>query len=157
MNCITCNKPNKLRCKKMCNNCYKKYLRDKHPKIPCACNCGTMIPPITTDGKPAMFASGHNFNGLCNPNFNGYRYLTSDGDYWMTRDPDNPEADSKGYVLEHRSVARRMLRRDLKPDEQVHHINKNTHDNRPENLRVYNSKEEHMRENHWGKYSHRRL
>lgn len=31
-------------------------------KIQCACGCGTPIPPLTTDGRPARFAHGHNRN-----------------------------------------------------------------------------------------------
>lgn len=30
------------------------------PKIPCACGCGTMIPPLTKEFKPARYAHGHN-------------------------------------------------------------------------------------------------
>ena len=33
------------------------------PKIPCACGCGTMIAPITTEFKPAQYAKGHNSHG----------------------------------------------------------------------------------------------
>jgi hypothetical protein len=34
--------------------------RQSLPKIPCACGCGTMIPPITVQGKPSRYAWGHN-------------------------------------------------------------------------------------------------
>lgn len=30
------------------------------PAVPCACGCGTLIPPITVQGKPASYAWGHN-------------------------------------------------------------------------------------------------
>lgn len=33
------------------------------PPIPCACGCGTAIPPLTALGKPARFAHGHNPDG----------------------------------------------------------------------------------------------
>src|SRR3990167_5790137 len=33
------------------------------PKIPCRCNCGTLIPPITKQFEPARYAHGHNGAG----------------------------------------------------------------------------------------------
>jgi 5-methylcytosine-specific restriction endonuclease McrA len=33
------------------------------PKIPCACGCGTPIPPLTTTGRPAKYKHGHNAAG----------------------------------------------------------------------------------------------
>ena len=55
--------------------------------------------------------------------------------------PMHSEANSWGYVYEHRVVAEQKIGRSLLPGEVVHHVNGVRHDNRPENLEVMSGKE----------------
>ena len=50
--------------------------------------------------------------------------------------PMHPEANTRGYVYEHRVVAEQKIGRRLEKNEVVHHINGIRWDNRPENLEV---------------------
>ena len=48
-------------------------------------------------------------------------------------------ADVRGYAYEHRVIAETVIKRNLRKGEQVHHINGNKTDNRPENISVKSS------------------
>lgn len=79
--------------------------------------------------------------GENNPFWRGGRVNHSG--YVRVLSPDHPNKDKHGYVFEHRLVAEKMLGRYLLPTEAVHHINHVRDDNRPENLKVMDSRD------HW--------
>jgi hypothetical protein len=65
--------------------------------------------------------------GVCVEGYGKYRYR-------IIMQPNHPQADSHGYVFEHRIIMERMIKRALTTGEVVHHLNGNGLDNRPENL-----------------------
>lgn len=104
----------------------------------CACGCGEEIPFISKKGKPQKFKNHHNIKhkgGSTHPSWKGGRRITGKV-YTSIWKPDHPFADKEGYVKEHRLVMEKHLGRYLRKDEIVHHINKDTNDNRIENLQL---------------------
>lgn len=59
------------------------------------------------------------------------------GGYIKQLAPGHPNADPRGYVMQHRLVIEQVLGRLLKPTERVHHKNGDRQDNRPENLELW--------------------
>lgn len=72
--------------------------------------------------------------GPKNPQWKGGKFL--DHGYVRINKPDHPQADKKGYVLEHRLMVERPLGRYLKNSEKIHHINENKTDNQTSNLLI---------------------
>lgn len=98
--------------------------------------------PLPSELKRVFTMAKHNIgpkNGL----WKGGRSVASNGYVLVRVGTNHPLADTRGYAYEHRLVASRKLGRWLKSTEQVHHINGNKQDNRPENLEVVASFAEH--------------
>src|SRR3990167_543177 len=72
---------------------------------------------------------GHSFN------WKGGRKLWKNR-YWYLYKPEHPNANSRGYVLEHRAVMSEKIGRALKKDEVVHHIDGDKTNNHPDNLQL---------------------
>lgn len=74
--------------------------------------------------------------GANNPFWSGGRYRDCLNGYISVYSPSHPFANKKGYVMEHRLVMEKLLGRNLRRNEIVHHRNKKKDDNRPENLEL---------------------
>jgi hypothetical protein len=82
--------------------------------------------------------------GPRNPNWRGGRTVASSG-YVLVRRPGHRLADVRGYVYEHRLVAEEKLGRALRRGEQIHHLNHDRADNRPDNIEVEPTPAHHRR------------
>jgi len=112
--------------------------------------CGNLVSAYRSPSakNPPRFCSlrclGIAQKGQGNPAYSGGRHILANG-YWVVHMPDHANADSRGYVYEHRLVAEEKIGRPLSEGEVVHHINHCRTDNNPENLEVLGSNSEHMK------------
>jgi len=85
---------------------------------------------------------GHNQRGKRAPGWKGGRKKDQNG-YWWVWAPDHPNCVKSGYIREHRLIWEQANGRLLRKDEDVHHIDGDRSNNRPENL-VALAKQDHV-------------
>lgn len=71
------------------------------------------------------------------PRYKGGRTVTPRGYVYLSGYPDHPNSKGAGSIAEHTLVMSQVLGRPLLRDENVHHLNGNKSDNRPENLELW--------------------
>jgi hypothetical protein len=89
-------------------------------------------------------------SGNGNPSWKGGRIFDAEG-YVLVKMRKHPNANSLGYVREHRLVMEEYIGRYLKRNEVVHHRNKKRADNRIENLRLFSGNGKHLKHELTGK------
>lgn len=81
------------------------------------------------------------YSGKNNPNWKSG--IRRGNGYIQVYIENHPYRNSEGYVYQHRLVVEDIICRYLITKEEVHHINKDKEDNRPENLIAFSSKSAH--------------
>src|SRR3990167_2240705 len=129
---IPWNKGDKV--KLICKQCKQVYLVHPYRKESKYCSLAC----YQSSGDIKLYGRGEN-----HPQWRGGRQKMGLG-YIQIYMPEHPNADKRGRILEHRLVMERTLGRKLNKGEIVHHKNGVRGDNRPENLKLYESNGKHL-------------
>ena len=108
----------------------------------CKCGCGEFT--RMWSGKPSKFVHGHNYKGIYNPRYKGYKD-NDDKSRVLLYMPWHPNAGKDHYVYRYVWVMSRKIKRPLKPQEVVHHIDHNTLNDDPDNLMLFPNQSEHKK------------
>lgn len=134
---------------KICVNCGKQFFRNKYPS-----GVEEAFPKYQKRKYCSLYCARHSeqIKGVLkknignmenNPHWLGGRNKRDDG-YIEIMCPLHPYANHNGYVMEHRLVMEKNIKRFLTPKEVVHHINEIRDDNRIENLKIFENTGYHL-------------
>ena len=113
------------------------------PFVFCACGCGQKTLLAKRDdgrsgdvqGQPQRYLRWHQPKGAGHPRYHGGVYTSPDGYRYLLR-PDHPDANSYGYIAEHRLVLEQKVGRRLTSEDICHHVDGCKQNNHPDNLEL---------------------
>ncbi len=117
----------------ICEYCGKEFETYRSPS-----NMKKKIPRFCS-----IICLGKSQKGENNPAYNGGKYICNG--YYVIFKPEHPNRDVKNMILEHRFVMELKIGRYLNKGEVVHHIDKNTLNNHPDNLMLFKNQSEHTK------------
>lgn len=129
------NKKKKLNYDKEYYQNNKEKIKQRNKKNKCM-DCGQTI---YNTSKRCSVCNNLYQRGTNSPSWKGGRTILNG--YIVIYKPNHPYHNCEGYVLEHRLIMEQHLRRHVKPNEIVHHVNGLRNDNRTENLQLMSNKE----------------
>lgn len=110
----------------------------KHRKLQkdnlCLCGCGKKVNPYRNSGLYYLYLNNHHPHPTKEKHYFWKGGRKNHEGYILILLRDHPFASVDGYVYEHRLMMERHLGRNLRHDEDVHHLNGNKSDNRIGNL-----------------------
>lgn len=115
----------------------------KRPELKKTGSVKTMFKKGERTSPATEFKKGQ-FSGNKHPKWKGGRLVNTQG-YVLIYNPDHPFADHHGYIRKHRLIIEKKLKRYLKPEEKVHHMDKNKLNNSIENLLLFKNHSEHLK------------